>query len=118
MLKLHQARAMKALCGKGAPMLSRPRLAEAVGVSEISGTVTRILNGIRDGSSSGPAHPGLLALGFAESVDIDVDGLTETCYRATAAGREAYAEYVAQCGEPDAPIRDAASSTNQRYKID
>ena len=122
-LRTPQARVMAALVSKYPddpadewPLLTRPRLAVRAGYTAISGTVTRALNGIRAGSSSGDPHPGLLALGYVEEVPVDVDGVTETNYRATAAGVRAYWAYLASGGKLP-PVRDAAVCTNDRYKV-
>jgi hypothetical protein len=48
--------------------MSRNDLAKHIGYSPISGTLTRALNGVRQGSSSGPAHPGLLSLRMVEKL--------------------------------------------------
>jgi hypothetical protein len=81
------------------------------GYTAISGTVTRALNGIREGSSSGDPHPGLLALGYVEEVVLDVEGLKEVNYQATAAGVKSYLAHLAAAGGlPE--VRDALASTN------
>ena len=97
------------------PILTRAKLGIKAGYTAISGSVTRALNGIRPGSSSGDAHLGLLDLGFVEEVVLDIDGTTEVNYRATAAGVGAYREYLsAQGALPE--LRDPAVCTNERYK--
>lgn len=93
------------------PIYNRAWLAIKAGFTPISGTVTRALNGIRPGSSSGPPHLGLLALGYVEEESLEVDGVQETYYRATPAGVRAYQAYVAGHG-PLPPVKDAASATN------
>lgn len=111
-LRIPQVRVLRALAG-GA-LLSRPRLGEAAGYTAISGTITRALNGLREGSSSGPAHPGLLALGYVAEVRLELDGgVTETAYRITPAGRDALA--AADADVP--PPRDKKSCINDRYKV-
>lgn len=101
------------------PCLPRARLGVRAGYTAISGTVTRALNGIREGSSSGDPHPGLLARGLVEVVRLDVEGEVEDCYRATPAGVAAYRAHVAEHGEELPPVRDAVSSTNKNrgYKV-
>ena len=112
-LRLPQVRVLRALAGGGA--LTRARLSVAAGYTAVSGTVTRALNGLKEGSSSGPAHPGLLALGYAEQHELELDGgETETVYVITAAGR------AALDGTADVnldPARPKASCINHRYKV-
>ena len=96
------------------PLVTRAQLGVRAGYTAISGTVTRALNGIRKGSSSGDAHPGLLARGLVEEVVLTIEGTSEVNYRATAAGVRAYQEYVRQNKLPE--VRDAAICTNDRYK--
>lgn len=110
-LKIPQVRVMRALAG-GA-VLTRAKLQERAGYTAASGTVTRVLNGLREGSSSGAAHPGLLALGLVERVDLDVDGVTECGYALTAAGE---ARLAALNGTPLPKHRDRWKSTNYRYQ--
>ena len=112
-LKLPQVRVLAALAGGGAH--TQHRLKDRCGFSAVSGTLTRIINGLREGSSSGAAHPGLLALGFVERHELDINGLAEACFAITPAGEEALAAWVAANGEPPA-MRSAESSTNKRYK--
>lgn len=110
-LRLPQLRVLAALAARG-PMV-RDRLKEACGFAPIAGTLTTALNGIREGSSSGTAHKGLLALGLVEDVAVDVDGLAERLLTLTPAGR------LALEGDPRAAslprARDRATSTNKRY---
>lgn len=64
-LQLPQARILRALEKKP---LGRDELAKQIGFSSISGTITRAMNGIQEGSSSGAAQVGLLELGLVEKV--------------------------------------------------
>lgn len=100
------------------PLVNRAQLGVRAGYTAISGTVTRALNGIREGSSSGDPHPGLLALGLVEEVPVELDGVTETNYRATALGVTAYRAYAAERDGKLPELRDAAVCTNDRYKKD
>lgn len=77
--------------------------------------MTRALNGIRAGSSSGPPCKGLLELGLVEEVVLDIDGVQETNYRATTAGVREYANFIASGGRLPA-VKDASLHTNDRYK--
>jgi hypothetical protein len=120
-LRVPQARVLRALVPADHdsdpsdwPLLTRALLGQRAGFTEKSGSVTRALNGIRAGSSSGDAHAGLVALGYVETVDIDLDGVVEVSYRATRAGVAAYLAFLASGGELP-PVRDAASATNRRY---
>lgn len=98
------------------PLLTRPRLGVKAGYTAISGTITRALNGIHEGSSSGDAHPGLLKLGYVEEQRVDVDGVVETNYRITLVGIRSYQEYTGVQGGKLPKVRDASICTNDRYK--
>ena len=98
------------------PLVTRAQLSIRAGYTAISGTVTRALNGIHEGSSSGDAHPGLLRLGLVEEVILDVVGVSEVNYRATASGVRVYRKYVVTNGDTLPQLRDAAICTNDRYK--
>lgn len=122
-LRVPQARVLKALVPEYSddppsewPLLSRAALGVRAGYTAISGTITRALNGIREGSSSGDPHPGLVARGLVEVLTVDVDGVREDNYRATKAGVSEYAAYVAANGDNLPPLKDAGSCVNDRYK--
>ncbi len=93
------------------PVLTRAAMSQRAGYTAISGTVTRALNGLREGSSSGDAHPGLLARGMLEEFPIDCDGVVELNYRITAAGIAAYRAHV-EGGAKLPPVKDAAQCVN------
>lgn len=121
-LRTPQARVLRALIPDDAadhytewPLLTRPQLGVKAGYTAVSGTITRALNGIHPGSSSGDPHPGLLARGFVKATSVDVEGVVETNYRITAAGVRAYADHVAAHGERLPKVRDAELCTNDRY---
>lgn len=97
------------------PLVTRTQLAVKAGYTALSGTVTRVLNGIRAGSSSGEPHPGLLARGFVVEVTLNIDGVSETNYRATLAGVQAYDAHIAS-GKRLPPNRDAKLCVNDRYR--
>lgn len=97
------------------PTVTRAQLGVRAGYTAISGTVTRALNGIRPGSSSGDAHPGLLARGMVEEVILDVEGVKEVNYRATALGVRAYLAHIRKHGKLP-QLRDRETCTNDRYK--
>ena len=96
------------------PLLNRAVMAARAGYTGLSGTVTRALNGIREGSSSGDPQVGLIAGGLIDAVEIRVEGLMETNYRITSAGISAIQSYIAEGGKLP-PVRDAATYTNNRY---
>jgi hypothetical protein len=98
------------------PLLTRAALSLKAGYTAISGTTTRALNGIHEGSSSGDPHPGLLKLGLVEEQLVDVDGITETNYRITAAGVSIYQEYIRVKGGKLPELKDASTCINDRYK--
>lgn len=117
LLRVPQARCLKALYpnDKGVrPALSRAKLAQRAGFTPVSGTVTRALSGVREGSSSGDAHKGLLDLGYVKRLELDIDGGKETAYQITAAGIKAYERHIAATGRLP-KHRDKDISTNHRY---
>jgi hypothetical protein len=122
-LRTPQARVLAALAPDGDdaarvdwPVVTRAQLGVRAGYTAISGTITRALNGIRVGSSSGDAHPGLLVRGFVEEVVLDIDGTREVNYRITEVGIRAYRARVAERGPSLPPQRDKATCTNDRYR--
>lgn len=121
-MRVPQARVLKALVPAYPedppfewPLVTRAMLGVRAGYTVISGTVTRALNGIQPGSSSGDPHLGLLALGLVEVIVLDIEGVSEDNYRITAAGIRAFREYTAANGDKLPPLKDAASCTNDRY---
>lgn len=120
-LRTPQARVLKALVPDDSswpvsewPLVNRAQLGVRAGYTPISGTVTRALNGIRAGSSSGDPHPGLLERGLVEEVPLVIEGVSEVNYRATAAGVRAYQAYMRAHGTlPEQ--RDKKSCINNRY---
>lgn len=114
-VRVPQLRVLAALAGDdpdNPPALTRARLCEACGFSPISGTVTSALNGVPPNSSHGAAYDGLVTLRLVERCEIDVDGAVELVFAITPLGLAALAS---QRGELP-PLRDAASSTNRRYR--
>ena len=97
------------------PLATRAVLALRAGFTAMSGTITRVMNGVREGSSSGDAHPGMLALGYVKEVILDIEGVKEVNYQLTSLGFHVYQSYLAQVGRLPA-VRDAAASTNKRYQ--
>lgn len=95
------------------PLLTRAKLGVGAGYTAISGSVTRALDGIRPGSSSGAAHLGLLALGHVEVLILDIDGVKEINYRITASGIAAYRRWLAENGGIP-PVRNAETCTNTK----
>ncbi len=98
------------------PLMTRAQLAVRAGYTAISGTVTRALNGIRAGSSSGDPHPGLLARSLVEEVVIDIDGRDEVNYRATAEGVKAYQEHITRLCSKLPEVKSRELCVNDRYK--
>lgn len=96
------------------PIMTRQALARLSGYSEISGSVTRSLNGVPEGSSSGPAQAGLIELRYVEVVTVDIDGVNEENYRITPSGLAALRAWRS-AGRTLPPIKEAASCTNRRY---
>jgi hypothetical protein len=116
-LLVPQARVLSGLYD-GSPFLTREKMSLRAGYTAISGTVTRALNGLREGSSSGAAHRGIIDLGYVRAVEIDVDGATELAYQITDAGRAALEKWLAD-GNALPELRDKESATNKRYaKVD
>lgn len=96
------------------PTVPMKLVASRIGVSSISDAVRRAMRGLPEGSSSGGAHKGLVALGFAEEVTLNIDGLREICFRITVNGVATITEYLAKNTLP--PLRNRASCINDRYK--
>lgn len=118
-LRVPQARVLHALMPEHPedppsewPTLSRAVLGVRAGYTAISGSITRALNGIRPGSSSGDAHLGLIALKLVEVEELDIDGLVETNYRITAEGIKEFKIFLANNGSALPPLRDAALCVN------
>jgi hypothetical protein len=119
-LRVPQLRILEVLNGEdpdNPPLLSRVKICQRAGFSEISGTITSALNGVPPNSSSGPARPGLVELGMVTKETIDVDGEEELVFRITPAGRAALAAFF-DAGGTLPKHRDKKSSTNLRYKED
>lgn len=114
-LKTPQVRVLQALVDallEGRDALGRAELNAACGWTKESGTLTRALHGLREGSSSGAAHAGLLTLGWVEAVELDVDGRAEVMWRVTDVGREG----LAQVEDVRVTSRSKAASINHRYR--
>lgn len=122
-LRVPQARVLRALMPKVTtdhysewPLLTRAALGIKAGYTAVSGTITRALNGIHIGSSSGDPHPGLLERGLVKVVTVDVEGMMELNYRITAAGIRTFEAYQTTTGKKRLPpVKDAALCTNDRY---
>jgi hypothetical protein len=122
-LRLQQARVLRVLMPDDPasywtewPVFTRAWLCRRAGFKITSGSITRVLNGIRPGNrTSGAPHPGLVERGLVEVVPLDIDGLVEVNYRITAAGIRAYQAYLAAGGTLPA-VKDAALCTNGRYQ--
>jgi len=123
-LRTPQARVMAALIIEGmdlsaeheCPLVTRAQLHVKAGYTAVSGSITRALNGIKPGSSSGNPQIGLLAMKMVEEVVLDIEGVKEINYRATAKGVAAYKEFVRSHGGRLPKHRPIDISTNNRYK--
>lgn len=124
-LKVPQVRVLAALMPEDAtwpqsewPLITRTYLNEVCGYSQISTGVTRPMQGIPSGSSSGKSYPGLIALKYVDEIVLDVDGVQEVNYRATLAGALAYLEWAATNNNSKklARVKDRESCINDRYK--
>lgn len=122
LLRVPQARVLAALMPADPsdpafdwPTLSRAILGVRAGYTAISGTITRALNGIQPGSSSGSPYLGLLTLRYIEETVFDIDGVREMCYRATPAGQAAYQAYITAVGSLPRH-RDKELCVNDRYR--
>lgn len=109
-LRSHQLRILQVLGTEDA--LGRNGICTRIGWSATSGTFTNAMNGVKEGSSTGGAHPGLVRLGLVEKVELDIDGLVELVYRITEQGREALRLH----GDELPDMRDKTISTNKRYR--
>ncbi len=96
------------------PLIHTRVIAGRLGVSAVSETIRRAFRGLKEGSASGTPHKGLLALGYAEEVVLDVDGLSELAYKITDEGIAAITEYLKH--HTLHPVRSRESSINNRYK--
>lgn len=121
-LRIPQIRVLRELAGDlglanvpFTPALTRIKLQQRCEFSEKSGTVTRVMNGVQEGSSSGAARPGLLELELVKTYILDIDGLQERVYQLTDVGRFVV-KYLAQRSLPKK--RGADVSTNLRYLED
>ncbi len=101
------------------PVITRAWLGVLAGYTAISGTVTRALNGIREGNNkSGPPHLGILGLGYVEEIVLDIDGVSEINYRITTAGIAVYRDHIARYGPLDRKPKDKEGCINTRYRKD
>lgn len=121
-LKVPQARVLAALMPENVntpqcdwPLITRTYLNMACGYSQISTGVTRPMQGIPEGSSSGNSYPGLLALKYVEEIILDIEGTAEVNYRITMLGAMAYLEWCAAGGKLP-KLKDRESCINSRYK--
>lgn len=121
-LRVPQARVLQALMPDHPedppsewPLLTRAMLGVRAGYTPISGSITRALNGVRAGSSSGPPQTGLIGLVMVEVITLSIDGVSEDNYRITALGKTVFQRYVAENGNNLPPVKDAVTCTNDRY---
>lgn len=100
------------------PMLNREYLGARAGFTATSGTLTRVLNGIRPyNKTTGTPHPGLLQRGMIELVMLEVEDTTEANYRATDLGIRAYRAHIEQYGNvPPVKAPEGCTNTERGYK--
>lgn len=99
------------------PLLTRSQLGLKAGYTAISGTITRALNGIKAGSTSGDPHPGLIDRNLISTTKIQVeDGCPpEINYKITLEGVREYERHMATKGKELPKVKDASICTNDRY---
>lgn len=97
------------------PIYTKIVLAVKSGYSPISGSITRALLGIKERSSSGNHHKGLIPLGLIEEVKLDIDGREEINYRLTKEGAIVILQFIFKGGKLPSN-RNPESHTNNRYK--
>lgn len=123
-LRVPQARVLRALvpvCPTDTidewPLLTRKAMAILAGYSEISGSITRALMGIRaTNKSSGDPHKGLIELGLVQVVELEVEqGIFETNYRATIHGMRALRKFLTSGGRLPA-VRERGLHVNHRFR--
>ena len=123
-LKVPQARVLRALMPSDPsdppsewPMLTRAMLGVRAGYTAISGSITRVLSGIRaSNKTSGEPHPGVIDLGLVTVVELDIEGRIEDNYQITPAGIEAFEQYIAANGDKLPPLRPREACINNKYK--
>jgi hypothetical protein len=120
-LRTPQARVLQALMPEDltAPLFDWPLrmpkgIAKMIGVSQQSDCIRRALRGLPKRSSSGKAHDGLLALGYVEPLELDIDGVKEIHYRITAEGIKVIQDYLSNYKLPK--IKSTDLCVNKRYK--
>lgn len=121
-LRIPQARVLRVLMPDNKsdhytewPSYNRVTLASKAGFNPTTGTINRVLNGVPKGSSSGASHPGLIERGMIKVEVFDIDGISETNYRITAAGIKEYERYMATVKR--LPARRAKElCVNDRYQ--
>ena len=99
------------------PTTTRAVLAKRAGCTTSSGTITRAMNGLREGWPHGSKpHPGLITRGMVETLTFDIEGRMEVVYRITAKGIRAYQLFFKEQGGRLPELIDAARCTNNRYR--
>lgn len=96
------------------PLLTRPMLGARAGYTAVSGTVTRALHGIREGSTSGRKSAGLLELELVEALILHIEGVKEINYRITRKGIDVIQKHIASGVNVEIPI-DKSRYINNRY---
>ena len=113
-LTIPQLRVLRLLGRKNgngvAPHLSRANISVRLGLSPISGTVTRALHGIKKtskGAKYSRPYPGLIGAKLVE--EIDQDGLTEYCITPAGTAAKQQAKRLPK-------TRDRELCINKRYQ--
>lgn len=115
-LRIPQVRVLEVLNAEAPAAMRRAVLSEHLGTSEISGTLGRALHGVLPGGVNA-VHLGLLELGYVSREDLDIDGLRETVYQITDAGKavlESLPEEVRRKARGE--LRERTLCINKRYR--
>ena len=109
-MRVPHIRVLQALANAGQP-LTLSQLTTAAGYNEGSGTASRALYGVPEGSSSGPEQTGLLALGYVHDEQIQGagGGRAVNHFSITPSGTKALEEELAATGRNLPPPGDDAA---------
>jgi hypothetical protein len=106
-MRLPHVRVLRVLADAGEP-LTLNQLTTRAGYTEGSGTASRALYGVPEGSSSGPEQTGLLALGYVHDDLIQgaAGGRPVKHFSITASGMHALEEGLVEAGGNLPPVDD------------
>jgi hypothetical protein len=112
-MRVPHVRVLQALADAGEP-LTLSQLTTAAGYNEGSGTASRALYGVPEGSSSGPEQTGLLELGYVhdEQIESEGGGRAVKHFSITASGKKALEEELAATGGELPPPEDDSDHNN------